>query len=80
LRDGVDITQFLSICYPGVIQRDSWSGMVQKENPSSHRDNGLVLPETWVTLYSEDMGNSFAPNGLSSGSSLHSVSSKYPKS
>jgi hypothetical protein len=39
-----------------------------------------VLPETWVTLYSEDMGNSFAPNGLSSGSSLHSVSSKYPKS
>ena len=38
------------------------------------------IPETWVTPYSGDMGNSFGPKGLSIGSSRHVSSSKYPKS
>src|SRR5688572_21005583 len=37
------------------------------------------IPDTWVTPYSGDMGNSFEPNGLSIGSRRHVSSSKYPK-
>ena len=29
------------------------------------------IPDTWVTDYSEDIGNTFAANGFSMGSSLH---------
>jgi hypothetical protein len=29
------------------------------------------VPDTWVTVYSGDIGNTFGPKGLSSGSSLH---------
>jgi hypothetical protein len=28
------------------------------------------VPDTWVTVYSEDMGNTFGPKGFSIGSSL----------
>ena len=38
------------------------------------------IPETWVTPYSGDMGNSFGPKGLLIGSRRHVSSSKYPKS
>jgi hypothetical protein len=34
------------------------------------------IPDTWVTVHSEDMGNTFGPNGLSIGSSRHDSSSK----
>ena len=36
------------------------------------------IPETWVTLHSGDMGNSFGPKGFSIGSSQQVSSSKYP--
>ena len=29
------------------------------------------VPDTWVTVYSGDMGNTFGPKGFSIGSSLH---------
>ena len=35
---------------------------------------------TTLTLTAEHIGNTFGPNGLSIGSSLHVSSSKYPKS
>jgi hypothetical protein len=47
-----------------------------------HGDANLLrsIPETWVTPYSGDMGNSFGPKGLLIGSRRHVSSSKYPKS
>jgi hypothetical protein len=29
------------------------------------------VPDTWVTVYTGGMGNTFGPKGFSSGSSLH---------
>jgi hypothetical protein len=34
------------------------------------------IPDTWVTVHSGDMGNTFGPNGFSIGSSRHVSSSK----
>jgi hypothetical protein len=34
------------------------------------------IPDTRVTVHSGDMGNTFGPNGLSTGSSRHVSSSK----
>src|SRR5215472_1265483 len=34
------------------------------------------IPDTWVTFYTEDMGNTLAPNGFCRGSSLQVSSSK----
>jgi hypothetical protein len=36
-------------------------------------------PETWVTEYTGYIGNNLGPNGLSSGSCLRVLRSKYPK-
>ena len=38
------------------------------------------VPKTWVTVYTEDMGNTFGPKGFATGSSLQVSSSKYPRS
>ena len=38
------------------------------------------VPETWVTLYSGDIGNTFILNGSSTGSTRFATLSKYPKS
>ena len=38
------------------------------------------VPDTWVTVYSGDIGNTFGPKGFSIGSSLHVSWSKYPRS
>jgi hypothetical protein len=38
------------------------------------------VPDTWVTVYTEDMGNTFGPKGFATGSSLQVSSSKYPRS
>jgi len=40
----------------------------------------LSRPDTWVTLCTGYMGNTFGPNGFSSGSSTRVSRSKYPKS
>jgi hypothetical protein len=37
-------------------------------------------PETWVTQRTGYMGNTFGPNGFSSGSNTRVSRSKYPKS
>ena len=37
-------------------------------------------PETWVTQRTGYMGNTFGPNGFSSGSSTRVSRSKYPRS
>jgi hypothetical protein len=34
------------------------------------------IPDTWVTVHSGDMGNTFGANGFSIGSSRHVSSSK----
>jgi hypothetical protein len=36
----------------------------------------VSIPVTWVTVYTGDIGNTFGPNGLVIGSSLHVSSSK----
>jgi hypothetical protein len=41
---------------------------------------GGSVPDTWVTVYTEDMGNTFGPKGFARGSSLQVSSSKYPRS
>ncbi len=38
------------------------------------------VPETWVTLYSGDIGNTFILNGSSTGSTRFATLSKYPRS
>jgi hypothetical protein len=38
------------------------------------------IPITWVTVYSDDIGNTFGAKGLSIGSRRMASSSKYPKS
>src|SRR6266851_8369780 len=38
------------------------------------------VPGTWVTVYSDDIGNTFGPKGFARGSSLQVSSSKYPRS
>jgi hypothetical protein len=35
----------------------------------------VFVPDTWVTVYTEDMGNTFAPKGFARGSSLRASSS-----
>jgi hypothetical protein len=44
-----------------------------------HKIKGSV-PDTWVTVYTEDIGNAFGPKGFARGSSLQVSSSKYPRS
>jgi hypothetical protein len=44
---------------------------VEGSNPFARSNNFRSVPDTWVTFYTGDMGNTFGPNGLSSGSSLH---------
>ena len=34
------------------------------------------VPDTWVTVYTEDIGNTFGPKGFARGSSLQVSSSK----
>jgi hypothetical protein len=38
------------------------------------------LLDTWVTDYTDDIGNTFGPKGFARGSSLQVSSSKYPRS
>jgi hypothetical protein len=38
------------------------------------------VPDTWVTVYTEDIGNTFGPKGFATGSSLQLSLSKYPRS
>src|SRR5438067_4629731 len=40
-------------------------------NPSPSAKCDGSIPVTWVTVHSEHIGNTFGPNGLSTGSSLH---------
>src|SRR5579872_6840981 len=40
-------------------------------NPSLSATSERSVPDTWVTVYSGDMGNTFGPKGFSIGSSLH---------
>src|SRR5437867_3131905 len=49
-------------------------------NPPAGSQEGRSIPVTWVSVYSEHIGNTFEPKGFSIGSSRHSSSSKYPKS
>jgi len=47
--------------------------------PGAPPSQGSV-PDTWVTFYSENIGNTFGPKGFARGSSLQVSSSKYPRS
>src|ERR1700731_1447037 len=40
-------------------------------NPTPSASVFRSVPDTWVTVYTGDIGNTFGPKGLSSGSSLH---------
>jgi hypothetical protein len=51
---------------PGPVCKTSIPG----SNPGGASKISRSIPETWVTLHSGDMVNSFWPNGLSIGSSL----------
>src|SRR5688500_15118232 len=47
-------------------------------NPGGASNLYGCIPDTWVTDYSGDIGNSYGTKGLSIGSSLQVSSSKYP--
>ena len=54
-------------------------------NPIVHPIFSGSIPDTWVTLYTGDIGytfefTTFGPKGFSSGSNFLESSSKYPKS
>ncbi len=52
---------------------------VMQSNQRVRLETGSV-PDTWVTVYSGGMGNTFGPKGFSMGSSLQVWWSKYPRS
>lgn len=45
-------------------------------NPAIPTNKNGSIPVTWVTVYSEHIGNTFGPNGLSIGSTRMVSSSK----
>lgn len=47
--------------------------MVTGSNPVGIASIFRSIPDTWVTVYTGDMGTTFGPKGLSSGSSLHLI-------
>jgi hypothetical protein len=49
-------------------------------NPPPATNSHGSGPDTWVTQRTGHMGDTFGPNGLSSGSSTRVSKSKYPKS
>src|SRR5262245_36114003 len=49
-------------------------------NPTLSASAPRSIPASWVTVHTGDIGNTFGPNGLAMGSSLHVTSSKYPRS
>ena len=53
---------------------------VRGSNLSERAKTTGSIPDTWVTVYSGDMGNTFGPKGFSIGSSLQVSWSKYPRS
>src|SRR5439155_2781568 len=48
--------------------------------PIGHANIFGSIPDKWVTVYTEDIGNTFGPKGFSRGSSLQVSWSKYPRS
>src|SRR4029453_1311550 len=58
----------------------AWAQGVAGSNPGAPPTFLGSFPDTWVTVHSEHIGNTFGPNGLSIGSSRHVSSSKKPKS
>ena len=58
----------------------AWAQGVVGSNPAAPTSSRRYFPVTWVTDYSEHIGNTFEPNGFSIGSTRPTSSSKYPKS
>ena len=50
--------------------------VVPDSRPGPGAQPARSIPDTRVTVHSEDTGNTFGPNGLSIGSSRHVSSSK----
>jgi hypothetical protein len=53
---------------------------VESSSPSGRTTYFWSNPDTWVTERTDYMGNTFGPNGFSSGSSTRVSRSKYRKS
>ena len=53
---------------------------VAGSNPAAGTSNVGSVPDTWVTFYTGDMGNTFGPIGFATGSSLHLSFSNSPRS
>jgi hypothetical protein len=68
----------LIVCVAGLPQTSNLGA--GGSNPSERATFFWSVPDTWVTVYSGDMGNTFAPKGFSRGSSLQVSWSKYPRS
>ena len=53
-----------------------WAQGAAGSNPAAPTTFSRFIPVTWVTVHSGDMGNTFAPKGLSIGSTRIVSSSK----
>ena len=53
-----------------------WAQGVAGSNPVAPTTSLRYIPVTWVTDYSEHIGNTFGPKGFAIGSSLPTSSSK----
>ena len=51
-----------------------------KHRPPAAKFPARFVPDTWVTLHTGDIGNTFAPKGLGKGSNLELIVSKNPRS
>src|SRR2546425_766952 len=71
----------------GILDRFEATGVVVKiaeilgvevggSNPLTPTDSQMSVLDTWVTVYSEDIGNTFGPKGFSIGSRRQVSSSK----
>ncbi len=67
-------------CYARVSTVDQSTGLESQVRVLKQYCEQRSVPETWVTDYSGDIGNTFILKGSSTGSTLFPPSSKYPRS
>ena len=63
-----------------LVEQCPFKAWVAGSNPAALTTQTWSSPDTWVTQCTGYMGDTFGPNGFSSGSSTRVSRSKYPRS
>src|SRR5205823_6434615 len=69
-------TPFRLFLGSSAVEHSTVNRMVAGSNPARGATPDRSVPDTWVTVYTEDIGNTFGPKGFARGSSLQVSSSK----